>query len=266
MTDHASPSQQDRDNLVLRFVEELPDCAIVALDVSGTVQTWNAGARSLLGYPTAEMVGRSLSYLCSPETLASALHSALRSGRHEASLNLLRKNGTHLTAQGVFFPLYGARDDHLGYGAFIHDLAGATQTGAAAGAAGLAERRQTAKILVVDDDDDVRLVAVRQLTSLGYRVIDRSNGADALKAIADTPDIALLFVDVVMPNGLGGKEVARRAIEIRPDLRILFASGYFEGALASRGEIDQDVDFLVKPYRKQDLAEKVQQVLGIAGS
>jgi PAS domain S-box-containing protein len=266
MTDQPQLSQQDRDHLVLRFVEDLPDCAIVALDVSGTVQTWNAGARSLLGYLTDEIVGRSFSYLCSPEALAAALHSALRKGRCEANMDLLRKDGGRFSGHGVFFPLYGAREDHLGYGAFIHDLAGAAQAGTASSATGLAERRQAEKILVVDDDDDVRQVAVRQLTSLGYRVVDRSNGADALKAIADIPDIALLFVDVVMPNGLGGKEVARRAVEIRPDLKILFASGYFEGALASRGEIDQDVEFLVKPYRKRDLAEKIQHVLGTSGT
>jgi PAS domain S-box-containing protein len=262
MSDVASLSQEDRDHLVQRFVDDLPDCALVVLDAVGTVLTWNAGARSLFGYRADEIVGRSFSYLCTPEELASALHAALRRGRHEATAGFAHKDGRRVTAQAVIFPLHDARENHRGYGALVHDFAGASRTTPEDHVADLAARRHSDRILVVDDDDGVRQVAVRQLTSLGYRVIDRSNGADALKTLAEMPDIALLFVDVVMPNGLGGKEVAQKAIAMRPDLKILFASGYFEGALAERGDVDRDVDFLVKPYRKKDLAEKVQQVLG----
>lgn len=115
------------------------------------------------------------------------------------------------------------------------------------------------KILVVDDDDMVRAVAVRQLTSLGYGVVEASNGTAALDVLASVPDIRLLFVDMVMPGGLGGPEVAQEARRLYPDLKILFASGYVDGPAL-------DADALVKPYRKQQLAAKVQEVLGIATS
>ena len=75
------------------------------------------------------------------------------------------------------------------------------------------------------------------------------------------PDVDLLFVDVMMPNGMSGRDCAEQAKALRPGLKVLFASGYFEGALVQRGDMDEAVQFLVKPYRKKDLAEKVQQVL-----
>jgi YesN/AraC family two-component response regulator len=65
----------------------------------------------------------------------------------------------------------------------------------------------------------------------------------------------------MMPNGMSGRECAEQAQTLRPSLKVLFASGYFEGALVQRGDLDEVTDFLVKPYRKKDLAEKVQQVL-----
>jgi CheY-like chemotaxis protein len=102
---------------------------------------------------------------------------------------------------------------------------------------------------------------VRQLTSLGYRVIAAASGAEALDLLRVVPDVDLLFVDVMMPDGMSGRECAEQAQTLRPGLKVLFASGYFEGALVQRGDIEKSVEFLVKPYRKKDLAEKVQQIL-----
>jgi CheY-like chemotaxis protein len=112
-------------------------------------------------------------------------------------------------------------------------------------------------ILVVDDDDAVRGVAVRQLTSLGYPVIAAANGAEALALLVGTPDVGLLFVDVSMPGGMGGVVVAERARRLRPQLKVLFASGNLGAGLA-----DEAAQFIVKPYRKKDLAEKLQELLG----
>ena len=102
---------------------------------------------------------------------------------------------------------------------------------------------------------------MRQLTSLGYRVIAAPGGAEALELMRHVPDVDLLFVDVMMPNGISGRECAEQARAMRPGLKVLFSSGYFEGALVQRGELDAATEFLVKPYRKKDLAEKVQEVL-----
>ena len=86
-------------------------------------------------------------------------------------------------------------------------------------------------------------------------------GGEGLELLRAEPDIDLLFVDVRMPNGMSGRDCAEQAKALQPGLTVLFASGYFEGALVQRGDMDEAVQFLVKPYRKKDLAEKVQQVL-----
>jgi CheY-like chemotaxis protein len=186
---------------------------------------------------------------------------ALARGRHEETTSLRRKDGRPLKVRSVLIPLYDARERHVGFGNLTRDLEGAPAPEAVMPQPDLAVRRGAQQILVVDDDDNVRAVAVRQLTSLGYRVIAASGGAEALELLRAVPDIDLLFVDVMMPDGMSGRDCAEQAKSLRPDLKVLFASGYFEGALVQRGDIEERADFLVKPYRKKDLAEKVQQVL-----
>lgn len=255
----------DRGEMLQRFVEDLPDCAVFILDSEGTVLSWNAGARSILGYAADEIVGRPLSALyaggATSATPVEAMGDALARGRHEETIRLRRKDGRPLKVRSVLIPLYDARDRHVGFGNLTRDLEGSPAAEAVAPELDLAERRGAQQILVVDDDDNVRAVAVRQLTSLGYRVIAAPGGAEALELLRAVPDIDLLFVDVMMPNGMSGRECAEQAQTLRPSLKVLFASGYFEGALVQRGDMDEAVQFLVKPYRKKDLAEKVQQVL-----
>jgi two-component SAPR family response regulator len=77
--------------------------------------------------------------------------------------------------------------------------------------------------------------------------------------------IDLLFTDVVMPGELAGRELAARALELRPRLKVLFSSGYFEGALVGKGQLETNVQFLPKPYRKQELAQKIEEVLSTTG-
>ena len=115
-------------------------------------------------------------------------------------------------------------------------------------------------ILVLDDDEMVREAAVRQLTSLGYRVVSASTGTEALEVLTRVGGIDLLFSDLVMPGEMGGREVAEKARRICPGLKVLFASGY-----ADDSQADDDagsLPLIVKPYRKKDLAEKIQEVLG----
>jgi CheY-like chemotaxis protein len=115
-------------------------------------------------------------------------------------------------------------------------------------------------ILVVDDDDQVREGVSHQLTSLGYKAVVASSGREALEILARDSHIDLLLTDVVMP-GLNGRQVAEEGRLIRPNLKVLFTSGYFEGALQRNGSLDANVHLLVKPYRKKRLAEKVQEAL-----
>jgi two-component system cell cycle sensor histidine kinase/response regulator CckA len=119
----------------------------------------------------------------------------------------------------------------------------------------------TETILLVEDEDGVRNVARRVLASAGYKVLTAANGAEALDVLQrhDGP-LELLLTDVIMP-GIGGRELATRTLEIRPDMRVLFMSGYADDALGRRGVLDADTNFIGKPCTVADLTRKVRQVL-----
>ena len=121
--------------------------------------------------------------------------------------------------------------------------------------------RGPTKILLVEDNEFVREETLEQLVSLGYRVIAASNGAEALEMLVGAGDVDLLFTDIMMPGGMTGGELAEQARLICPSLKVLYASGYFEGALLRNGSIEADVPLIVKPYRKKDLAQKVRETL-----
>ncbi|MFD2366103.1 histidine kinase famiy protein [Pseudoduganella sp. GCM10020061] len=118
-----------------------------------------------------------------------------------------------------------------------------------------------ATILLVEDSEDVRVLAEAVLGSLGYRVIAASGGEDALAKLASEPDVDLLFTDVIMPGGMNGVQLAERVRELRPGLPVLLATGYMD-ELPGRDQWQGDV--LAKPYRQADLAERVRAALAQA--
>ena len=120
--------------------------------------------------------------------------------------------------------------------------------------------RGSENVLVVEDDHGVRDFAVSVLRELGYRVLEAPNGDVALELLAATPDIDLLFTDVVMPGVLGGADLAKTALERRPELRVLFTSGYTT-RLVEKDWPARKVDLLRKPYRSVDLAGRVRAAL-----
>ena len=113
-----------------------------------------------------------------------------------------------------------------------------------------------AKILVVEDDPDVLDVAVESLRTLGYEVLTAPDGPSALGVLRGDPDIQILLSDIVMPRGMNGVELAREAVRLRPDLRVLLASGYPMAALPPDGgrPVLDEFPFLTKPYRCSQLA------------
>lgn len=119
--------------------------------------------------------------------------------------------------------------------------------------------RGSETILVVEDDARVRRVTVARLRGLGYQVIEADNGATGLAMLASRPEIAAIFTDVVMPGGMRGDELAEAALAARPDVRILFTSGYSEPAIARQGP-GADA-WLKKPYTAAELARKIREVL-----
>ncbi len=255
--------------LVQLFVDDLTDYAIVVVDRSDKILAWNAGARALLGYTADEAVGRSFSELYSklnPETSQyhASIVDAVQIGRHETNRQLVRKNGTRFQANIVLRPLVDASNGAVGFGLIAHDIDRSRRIAAAVPALPTSSSRGNAKILVVDDNQGVLGIVVDQLTSLGYRVIATSNGAEALELLRRDEEVDLLFTDVVMPGELAGRALAAKAVEMRPGLKVLFASGYFEGTLVGEGQLETDVQFLPKPYRRQDLARKIEEVLSKA--
>jgi CheY-like chemotaxis protein len=120
------------------------------------------------------------------------------------------------------------------------------------------------RILLVEDDELVRENAAEQLRSLGYEVVAAGIGREALAVLEKGEAFDLLFTDVVMPGGMNGRELAERALLLRPGLPVLYTSGYTENAIVHHGRLDRGVDLLAKPYRRQDLAAKVRAVLAAA--
>jgi CheY-like chemotaxis protein len=116
-------------------------------------------------------------------------------------------------------------------------------------------------ILVVEDDDGVRSVSVETLMDLGYRVLEAADGAMALRVLEHAGHIDLLFTDVVLPGGMTGADVAAKARELRPDIKVLFTTGYARNAIFHHGRIDKGVQLITKPFTLKQLAEKVRAVL-----
>ena len=116
-------------------------------------------------------------------------------------------------------------------------------------------------ILVVEDHEDLRAYCVGVLQELGYRVLEASNGRRALEILQADTDVALLFTDVVLPDGLDGRELAREAQHRRPGLRVLFTTGYARNAVIHNGRLEAGVCLIGKPFTFAELAARVRAVL-----
>jgi CheY-like chemotaxis protein len=116
-------------------------------------------------------------------------------------------------------------------------------------------------ILVVEDNDLVRTYVEKELKELGYRIIAARNGPEALAILRQPREIDLLFTDIVMPGGMFGPELAKQASRLRPELKVLFTSGYTEQPVQPLEGLDGEARILNKPYRRNDLALMLRTVL-----
>ena len=116
-------------------------------------------------------------------------------------------------------------------------------------------------ILLVEDEPNLRYLARQYLEKQGYRVIEAADGAVAVQiAVAHEGVIHLLLTDVIMP-GMNGRELAQRISEIRPNVKILYMSGYTENVIGQNGTLDAGVRLLQKPFNLRDLKSVVREVL-----
>jgi CheY-like chemotaxis protein len=121
-------------------------------------------------------------------------------------------------------------------------------------------------ILVVEDDPDVRANTTGILRELRYRVLEAPLAAVALQLLQQHPEIELLFSDVGLPGGMNGKQLADAAHKIRPDLKVLFTTGYARNAIVHGGRLDPGVQLLPKPFTYAAVATKIAEILGTRSS
>ena len=123
------------------------------------------------------------------------------------------------------------------------------------------EKRGCETVLLVEDEESVRELVRETLVSRGYRVLEAPNGETGWRvAESHRDEIDILITDVIMP-GMGGRELARKLLEIRPRIGVLYLSGYTEDTILHQGALDPGTAFLQKPFTLQNLARKVREVL-----
>ncbi|WP_175596941.1 ATP-binding protein [Peristeroidobacter soli] len=119
---------------------------------------------------------------------------------------------------------------------------------------------KTETVLVVEDEKDVRAYSIECLEELGFSVLHASDGPSALRMIADHPEIRLLFTDVGLPH-MSGRELAEEARRLRPELPVLFTTGYAQDAMFQQGKLESNVELLTKPFNRTQLAARVRRLL-----
>ena len=117
------------------------------------------------------------------------------------------------------------------------------------------------KVLVVEDNEFVMAHVKRLMNDLGMKVVAAANGPEALERLSRHPDISLLFTDVVLPGGMDGVQISEAVRAVRPEVRTIYTAGYTENATILSEKVDDKILLLGKPYRKQDLVEKIWAAL-----
>jgi two-component system cell cycle sensor histidine kinase/response regulator CckA len=121
--------------------------------------------------------------------------------------------------------------------------------------------RGSETILIVEDEDEVRKVAVRILSGQGYKVLEAPQGIDAFLISAEHEGpIHLLLTDVVMPK-MSGRELAESLASLRPGIKVLYMSGYTDNTIVHHGVLDKGMNYIQKPFTVEGLLRKVREVL-----
>ena len=118
------------------------------------------------------------------------------------------------------------------------------------------------RILLAEDDEDMRRFLVRALTKAGYDVVSFGNGLEAYERLKEEP-FTLLLTDIVMPE-MDGIELARRATELDPDIKVMFITGFAAVALNPDSQAPKDAKVLSKPFHLKDLVNEVEKLLKAA--
>ena len=125
----------------------------------------------------------------------------------------------------------------------------------------ITSRGRGERVLVVEDEARVRAVTVQILEGVGYVVLQAGGMEEALQVVQETPEeIALLITDVVLSDG-SGRETAGEVADMRPDIAVLYVSGYTDDSILRHGIFEKGIEFLAKPFTPSELAARVRQVI-----
>jgi CheY-like chemotaxis protein len=116
-------------------------------------------------------------------------------------------------------------------------------------------------VLVIDDEPTVRMLIVEVLEENGYAAIEAADGAQGLRILQSAARIDLLITDVGLPGGLNGRQVADAARQSRPELKVLFITGYAENAVVGNGHLDPGMEVITKPFGMASLGAKIRSLI-----
>jgi CheY-like chemotaxis protein len=117
-------------------------------------------------------------------------------------------------------------------------------------------------VLVIDDEPTIRMLIAEVLAESGYAVIEAPDGPAGMRVLESNARIDLLITDVGLPGGMNGRQVADAARVNRPDLKVLFITGYAENAVIGRGRLDNGMSVLTKPFQMEILADRIREIIG----
>jgi len=142
-----------------------------------------------------------------------------------------------------------------------HYRGAAEEVAAAAATDGLAKAQAGETVLVIEDEDSVRELVIEVLHDLGYRALEAGDGPSGLKILRSPERIDLLVSDIGLP-GMNGRQVAEAAREQRPDLKVLFITGYAENAAMANGFLEPGMEMVTKPFAVDALAARIRDMIG----
>ena len=255
-------------NLVINACDAMPDGGHLAIETANVALDEKGAASSdepLRNVPPGEYVAVSVTDTgtgMSPTTMTRVFEPFFTTKPLGQGTGLglsmiygfVQQSGGHIhlrseVGQGTTVTIYLPR--HLGAvdGAEIDTVAGLPARG-------------TAVVLVVEDELPIRLVIADVLSDLGYTVLEAGDGGSALKILEAGTLIDLLITDVGLPGGTNGRQLADTARQRRPDLKVLFITGYAESAAVRNGLIEEGMQVMTKPFALEALAAKIQGILG----
>ena len=255
-------------NLVINACDAMPEGGHLAIETANIALDKKRGASNngpLVNVPPGEYVALSVTDTgtgMSPTTMTRVFDPFFTTKPLGQGTGLglsmiygfVQQSGGHIhlrseVGQGTIVTIYLPR--HLGAvgGAEVDTVAGLPAKGSAV-------------VLVVEDELPIRMVIADVLSDLGYTVLEAGDGHSALKILEAGTLIDLLITDVGLPGGTNGRQLADAARQQRPDLKVLFITGYAESAAVRNGQMEQGMQVMTKPFALVALAAKIQGILG----